>query len=200
MSRSRLVFIAFLRGINVGGHNIIKMQDLREALERHAYKSVRTYLQSGNVVLATDDQDHTEEHVRDDIASTIHDTFGFDVSVIVRSRDELADIISHDPYRSTGVAALAKWHIINFLSEEPDQAIVDNIQTKAHDISPKDHILFRGTEIHSYHAEGVIKSKAAKLLTDKHLRVHVTARNWNTVTKLLAMADDGGDDNGDDDE
>ncbi len=87
--------VAFLRGINLGAQRRVPMQDLRKALERAGYEEVRTLLQSGNVVLASAADPAALER---DLAATLHATFAFEIAVLVRTRDELAEVIARDPF------------------------------------------------------------------------------------------------------
>jgi uncharacterized protein (DUF1697 family) len=174
--------IALLRGINLGSRRRVAMAELRDLLNGLGYGDVRTLLQSGNVVLtSTAAPARLERELEAQIAAGL----GVDVQVIVRTRDELADVIEHNPL--AGVADDPKRYQVSFLSAEPDREIVRELV--AADVAPE-QVAVRGREIYAWHPEGIQRSPLAKLISDPRLGVTATARNWNTVTKVLALADD----------
>jgi uncharacterized protein (DUF1697 family) len=174
--------IVFLRGINVGGHRRVPMADLRALLERLGYDRVRTHLQSGNVVL---ESKASPKALARAIEGGIADELGVDVEVFVRTRDELADVIARDPLGD--VADNPSRYLVSFLSAKPDPARVR--EAAAVDVGPERFIV-SGREIYAWHPDGVHASKLAKVLSERRLGVTATARNWNTVTKLLELADE----------
>lgn len=172
--------IALLRGINVGKHRRVGMADLRELLTGLGYEDVQTYLQSGNVLLTSD---RPAEKVQRELEQQIEAKLGVDPLVIVRTRDELADVIARDPFGD--VADDPKRYQVTFLSAEPDPERVGKLDE--FDIAPERFVV-SGREIYAWHPDGLQRSRLAPALTDKRLGVTATARNWNTVTKLLALA------------
>lgn len=173
--------IVFLRGVNVGGHRRVPMADLRALLAGLGYEGVRTHLQSGNVVL---EAEATPKQVRRAIEQKIVAELGVEVEIFVRARDELADVIARNPLGD--VADDPSRYLVSFLSGEPDPARVR--EAAAIDVSPERFVV-SGREIYAWHPDGVHASKLAKVLSERPLGVTATARNWNTVTKLLALAD-----------
>jgi uncharacterized protein (DUF1697 family) len=173
--------IVLLRGINVGGHRRVSMAALREALTSLGYRDVTTHLQSGNVLLTSDTP---PEQLQRDLERQIVEHLSVDPQVLVRTRDELADIIRRDPFGD--VAADPKRYQVSFLSGEPSADVVRELA--AGDVSPE-RVVVSGREIYAWHPDGVQRSQLAGLLTDRRLGVTATARNWNTVTKLLELAD-----------
>ena len=174
--------IVFLRGINVGGHRRIPMADLRALLERLGYEGVRTHLQSGNVVL---ESKASPKALGSAIERGIEDGLGLQVEVFVRTRDELAEVIARDPLGK--VATNPSRYLVSFLSGKPAAARVR--EAAAVDVAPEQFVVI-GREIYAWHPNGVQASKLAKVLSERRLGVTATARNWNTVTKLLALADE----------
>jgi uncharacterized protein (DUF1697 family) len=174
--------IALLRGINLGPHKRVSMPELRQLLTGLGYADVRTLLQSGNVVLTSSAGPATLER---DLAKAIADGLGVESQVIVRTRDELAAVIELNPLGD--VAADPKRYTVNFLSGEPDPDGVREIE--AVDVAPE-RFAAHGRELYTWHPDGIQRSPLVKLLTEKRLGVAATARNWNTVTKLLALADE----------
>lgn len=178
--------IALLRGINIGSRRRVAMGDLRELLTTLGYGDVRTLLQSGNVVLTSK---ASPARLGPQLQKQIAANLGVDTPVIVRTRDEIAAVIEHNPLG--GVADDPKRYQVSFLSAEPDPEVVRDLASV--DVSPE-QVAIRGREIYAWHPEGIQRSPLARLISDPRLGVTATARNWSTVTKLLALADDEGDD------
>jgi uncharacterized protein (DUF1697 family) len=173
--------IALLRGINLGSHKRVGMGPLRELLVRLGYGDVRTYLQSGNVVLTSP---ASPERLQRELEQQIAEELGLETRVLVRTRDELADVIERDPL--AGVADNPRRYQVSFLSAEPDAEVVRELGRV--DVAPERFVV-SGREIYTWHPDGIQRSKLNKVLSDRSLGVVATARNWNTVTKLLALAD-----------
>jgi uncharacterized protein (DUF1697 family) len=174
---------ALLRGINVGSARRISMPDLREALAAAGYPEARTYVQSGNVVLDSDD---SEDGVAAAIEDVLADRFGLDdVPVIVRSRDALARVVALNPLAE--IATELKRYQVNFLSATLTPEIAG--QLAAAEVAPE-VVAVDGREVYAWHPDGIQRSKLAALLTDRRLGVTVTARNWRTVTTVLSMMDE----------
>jgi uncharacterized protein (DUF1697 family) len=172
--------IAFLRGINVGGHRKISMSELRDALTAAGYGDVRTLLQSGNVVLTSRLSPAKLERALEQVLA---DRFGSDARVLVRTRDELADVIARDPL--AGIADNPSRHLVVFLSAEPAPEVLRALE--ALQLEPE-RFVASGREIYAWHPDGLNRSKLAPLLVDRRLGVTATGRNWNTVCKLLELA------------
>jgi uncharacterized protein (DUF1697 family) len=174
--------VALLRGINLGPHNRIAMPELRELLAEAGMGTVRTYVQSGNVVLSSD---LSPEQLARECEQQIAQRFGIEISVIVRTRDELAEVVRRNPLGA--VARNPKRYQVTFLSAELDPEVVARLAGFA--VEPERFVAV-GRELYAWHPEGVARSKLWSRLAGKGLGVSATARNWTTVTKLLAMADE----------
>jgi uncharacterized protein (DUF1697 family) len=174
--------IALLRGINLGSHRRVSMGTLRELLVELGYGDVRTYLQSGNVVLTSS---ASPERLQRKLEQQIAKALGVEIQVVVRTRDELADVVERDPL--AGVADNPKRYQVSFLSAEPDAGVVRELGRI--DVAPERFVV-SGREIYTWHPDGIQRSKLTTVLSDKRLGVTATARNWNTVTKLLTLADE----------
>ena len=170
--------IVLLRGVNLGARNRVAMARLREALEAAGYEDVKTLLQSGNVVMGGPKATPAK------IEGLLRETFGLDIAVVVRTRAELAAVVDGNPLAD--VADNPKRLQVSFLSGKPSAAVVRALEEA--EIAPE-VVAVRGREIYAWHADGIQRSPLAKLLGDDKLGVTATARNWNTVTKLLALAD-----------
>jgi uncharacterized protein (DUF1697 family) len=173
--------IALLRGINVGGHKKVPMAELRRALEDAGFEDVKTYVQSGNVALSAAETSPAEVGRR--VEQAIADAFGFDVAVVVRSRDEIAALVDEDPLGD--VATNPTFRIVVFLAEKLDPAMVADVDPE--EFAPEAFAL-RDYEIVMWAPDGQRDSKLVKTLTEKRTGVVGTARNWRTVEKLLDLA------------
>jgi uncharacterized protein (DUF1697 family) len=173
--------ILLLRGINLGSRNRISMPELRAALERAGLEQARTYLQSGNVVVSSD---ATAGELAARTRRAIADGFGLDVDVLVRTRDELADVIARNPLAD--VAVNPRRYQVSFLERELDAAVLGQLSSLA---SASERLVAVGRELYAWHPDGVARSRLWARLAGRSLGVSATARNWTTVTSLLTMAD-----------
>jgi uncharacterized protein (DUF1697 family) len=173
--------VVLLRGINIGSRNRISMPELREALEDAGYDDVRTYLQSGNVVLASS---ASAKKVARDCERLIADRFGLEIAVVTRTRSELAKVVERNPLGR--VAKDPKRYQVSFLEKKPAAKVVRELEDVATD---KEQVVASGRELYAWHPDGVARSKLWARLAGKNLGVTATARNWTTVTKLLELAD-----------
>jgi uncharacterized protein (DUF1697 family) len=174
--------IALLRGINLGAARRIAMPKLCVVLANAGYRNIRTLDQSGNVIL---DAESNPSALERELAELLARAFGLVVPVVVRTRDELARVIERNPLR--GVAGDPKLYQVSFLQTEPPPHTLRELETAA--VAPEQVIVI-GREIYAWHPRGIARSSLAKLITDKRLGVQVTARNWRTLTKLLALANE----------
>lgn len=174
--------IVLLRGINIGPRNRIAMPELRELLTSAGMSDVRTYVQSGNVVLRSD---ASRDQLARECEMQISRRFGLEIAVVVRTRDELAEVVALNPLGS--VADDPKRYQVAFLSDELDP---EEAQTLAELAAPTERLVVAGRELYAWHPEGVARSKLWARIASKGLGVTATARNWTTVTTLLTMADE----------
>jgi uncharacterized protein (DUF1697 family) len=172
--------IALLRGINLGATNRVSMPELRALIEGLGHTDVETLVQSGNVVFTSRAKPATLET---QLSKAIEEELGVSSKVVVRTRDELAAAIEANPFP---VPDDPKMLHVTFLDSEPDAAAVEAIESA--DTDP-DEVAFAGREIYVRYAKGMGRSELAKRLGKAKLGVTATDRNWNTVTKLLEMAD-----------
>jgi uncharacterized protein (DUF1697 family) len=173
--------IALLRGINVGGHNKVPMADLRRVLEDAGFEDVRTYVQSGNVALSAAEK--SPGKVGRAVEKAIEGAFGFDVAVVVRSREEIAALVADDPLGD--VATNPKYRVVVFLAEKLDRKRLADVDPD--EFAPEAFAL-RDYEIVMWAPEGQRDSKLVRTLTERRTGVVGTARNWRTVEKLLDLA------------
>lgn len=171
--------VALLRGINLGPHKRVPMPALRELLGEAGFEQVRTYVQSGNVVLSSDAEPEALER---ELEQLISDRFGFEVGVIVRSEDELAEVVKRNPLAN--VAVEPKRYQVTFLFAELDPERVEALAALA---AAPEQFVAHGRELYAWHPDGVARSKLWAKLGGTGLGVKATSRNWATVTTLLEM-------------
>jgi uncharacterized protein (DUF1697 family) len=167
-----------LRGVNLGPRNRIAMPDLREALAADGLRNVQTYVQSGNVVLRSEDP---PERLARRVRAVISDAFELEIAVVVRTREELAEVVARNPLGD--VAVNPKRYQVTFLEQELGAATLDKLEALA---LPDERFVAIDRELYAWHPEGVARSKLWPALA-KHKAA--TARNWSTVTTLLQLAD-----------
>jgi uncharacterized protein (DUF1697 family) len=172
--------IVLLRGINLPGHNRIAMSELRELLTSAGFDDVRTYVQSGNVVLSSD---LAPPALAAQCERLIADGLGLDVDMVVRTRDELAAIVLLDPLGE--FATEPKRYQVTFLSAEPAPEVVERLAALA---AGRERFAAAGRELYGWHPDGIGRSKLAAQTAGRGLGVVATARNWATVTALLELA------------
>jgi uncharacterized protein (DUF1697 family) len=174
--------VMLLRGINIGPRNRIAMPALREVLGGAGFGDVRTYVQSGNVVLVSD---IPPEQTARECERLIADGFGLEIDVLVRTRDELAEVVHRNPLGE--VANDPKRYQVSYLETELPSEEVDRIAAVAAD---GERLVAIGRELYAWHPAGVARSKLWARLADRRLGVKATARNWTTTTTLLGMAEE----------
>jgi len=177
------VAISMLRGINVGGHKIVKMESLRAMYESLGLRDAQTYVQSGNVVFRTAARDLAPLAKR--IESKIEQTFGFRPGVMLRTSSELREVIRRNPFAKRKGIEPGKL-LVTFLAAAPSpEAREKMLGIPAH----PEELCIEGREVFVYYPNGMGRSKLSPALIEKTLKTSGTGRNWNTVTTLLEMAE-----------
>ena len=187
--------VALLRGINVGGQNKVPMADLREVVASLGHTGVTTYIQSGNVLFSTADADTAK--LASELESAIAGRFGIRSSVVVLTRDELAEVLSGNPY--AGEPNLKLVHVV-FLSAEPPADLLMRISAAESAVRAKgsrDTVQATGRALFLHTPDGFGTSELAQTVfkiisppakSKKH-GLAATARNWATATKLLSLCE-----------
>lgn len=174
-------YVALLRGINVGGNKMIAMADLRAALTKAGFSNVRTLLQSGNVVL--DAATASPSTLESQLEAEVKKRFSLEVEIHVRTPAEWAAVMKANPF-----AAEAKRDpghlLVTFFKTPLDKAKVKAAQAA---IVGPERLQADGRHLYMVFPEGMGRSKAA-VVVGKTLGPGGTARNWNTVQKLAALA------------
>jgi uncharacterized protein (DUF1697 family) len=172
-------WVSILRGINVSGHNMIKMADLKQLYIKLGFANPSTYLQSGNVIFK-DKGSLTEDQLVKKITSAILKDLGIKVPVILRSSYEMQKIHSSNPFTVEKDIDPEKLHV-TFLSELPEHDKVEKL--KQRDFSPERFVI-TGREIYLYCPDGYGRAKLNNNFLEKALSVPGTTRNWKTVSAL----------------
>jgi uncharacterized protein (DUF1697 family) len=175
------VWISFLRGINVGGNNLVPMALLKELYAELGLKEVHTLLQSGNAVFVAAKSGKLATRIEQAIEARLH----FRPRVMLRSLDELRRVAADNPF-AQHAANEPNRLLVHFLERAPAQGALAKLRG-AH-LGPEQFEL-RDHTLYVYFPEGVGKSKLTPARMDKALGVQGTARNWNTLQKLIALAE-----------
>lgn len=172
--------IAFLRGINVGGKRKILMADLKLMCEKLGLESVKTYIQSGNIIFKSEKNNCDLEN---EIEKNIFDNFGFEVPVIVRTKKEIENSINKNPFFDK--EADTKQLFLTFLKEKPNKEFVEKILT----YSPvPDKFKIENNNVFLFCEGKYHDSKLTNNFFEKQLNVSATTRNWKTVLKLSELS------------
>lgn len=173
--------LALLRGINVSGHNMIKMEALKTALEAVGFTDVVTYIQSGNVFVETEEE--SSFGVGFKIKQEIFKTFGHEVPVIVIGKNDLELCFKNNPFLKQKDVDTKKLYLA-FISKELSSSAINEL--KISQFKP-DEAVIDGNRIFIKYDIGAGKTRLDQKYIEKKLNVTATIRNWNTVTKLLEM-------------
>jgi uncharacterized protein (DUF1697 family) len=173
--------LALLRGINVSGHHMMKMEQLKLVLTNFGFLNVETYVQTGNVFLESEEEGHL--HVGFAIKQEIFKHFGYDVPVIVIPKSDLEFAITHNPFLKDKHVDLSKLYVA-FLSKSLPSSAISNL--KPSQFKP-DEAHIEGNKIFIKYNVGAGKTKLDQKYIEKKLNVTATIRNWNTIHSLNNM-------------
>jgi uncharacterized protein (DUF1697 family) len=171
-------YIVLLRGINVGGHKKVPMKVLRDVLTTSGLMQVQTYIQSGNVIFKSSEKANTLEEI---IKKSIQDYFGFEVSVIVKTHDELQTILKDCPF-SNDQKENSFFVVLNKI---PDTTLVKEAQQISYE---NEEIVIINSAIYFYCAAGYARTKFNMNTFERKLKVIGTSRNYKTMIKLVSLA------------
>lgn len=166
-------FVALLRAVNVGGTGKLPMSELRTLCEEAGFASVRTYIQSGNVLF---ESKLAEKSVLAKLEKILHAKMGKPVGVVLRTADELDDVIARNPFPKADPKRL----IVLFLNEAPPKNALDDVK-----VPGDEEIRLSKREVFIHYGDGMANSKLKFPLMSKG-----TGRNLNTVMKLAGLARD----------
>lgn len=173
--------LALLRGINVSGHNMIKMDALKSALEAIGFQNVQTYIQSGNVFV--DSEEENGPSVGFTIKQEIFKVFGHEVPIVVIGKEDLEKCFKNNPYFKETAADIKKLYVA-FISKELNSSAMNEL--KISQFKP-DEASIDESRIYIKYDIGAGKTRLDQKYIEKKLNVTATIRNWNTVTNLLSM-------------
>lgn len=175
-------YITFLRGINVGGQRSIKMVDLRNIFESLNFKNVKTYLQSGNVVFDYESSYGIE--ISNGIEKKINEILGLSVNVIIRTDEELRNIINNNPFVKKHDIEFDKLYVTIMLDKkEPNTIRLLDIKKEENE-----KFLVTSTEVYLYCPNGYGRTKLSNNMWEKKLNTVATTRNWRTINALFQIS------------
>jgi uncharacterized protein (DUF1697 family) len=167
-------WIALLRGINVGGKHIVPMKELVKLLEENGFSNVETYIQSGNVVFKR------SARPKDEIGRLIEKKFGFKPSVFILSTADLKKAVTNNPFQSNKGKTI---HFF-FLKEVPvsiNYELLDTLKSESEEYKLIEKVFYL------YAPDGIGRSKLVEKIGKAFPNVTITARNLNTINKLLGI-------------
>lgn len=173
-------YVAFLRGINVSGQKLIKMEALRQYFEMPGFKNVVTYIQSGNVLF--DSKETDEDKLLAKIDRQLTKQLGYPVPVVLRSLEEIKEVVRKNPFKDEPAESARKLYVY-FLSGAPDKAshaLLDGYKSEGEDYK------VIGREMY-FMAPAFGNTKLNNTVIERKLGVSATARNWATVNKVLSL-------------
>lgn len=172
------IYVALLRGINVGGHNIIKMQDLKNLLLNSGLENVNTYIQSGNIVFQSD---KSAEQLKIQIEQEIKNKYGFSINVILRTASEWERIMKDCPYPADALQDGESVHLTLLGKEISNEGLQHLFEYQ----SDSEECFINGKEVYLYLRKSFLDSKISNQLSK--LGVPMTSRNWKTIKKIESM-------------
>lgn len=175
-------YISILRGINVSGQKLIKMEELRKMYENLGLSNVTTYVQSGNVLFTADNYEIKKLELI--ITQQIENDFEFSVPVLVLTAGDLKQIINNNPFLADPHKEQSYMHI-TFLSSKPKDYKKETIESKKQN---DEEIYFSEKVIYLYCPKGYGRTKLTNTFLESKLKVVATTRNWKTSNKLLEIA------------
>ena len=178
-------YVAFLRAVNVGGHNKIKMEDLKELFVSIGYKNVRTVIQSGNVIFESSGR--SIRSITSKIEDKLLNYMTKEIKVFVRTQNELLKIVRQNPFGKTKGDDKIKTYVF-FLYEEPKEKIEIPFTTASGEVN-----VFSKNNLNLFLLVKKIPGKASlpNDLIEKAFKVRTTARNWDVVCKIMEIAGKG---------
>lgn len=175
-------YIALLRGINVSGHRMIKMEDLKNVLGELNFTNIRTYIQSGNIIFETEKKDPA--YLEKQIEEKILNHFEFQVPVVIRTRTELDIIHNNNPFLGKRSEPADKLHV-TFFPEQPEKEHLKKIEGL---LFLPDEFIVSGREVYLFCPNGYGRTKLTNQFFENKLKLTATTRNWKTIEMLLQMS------------
>ena len=177
-------YIALLRGINVTGHNKIKMTDLIQLFLDLGYLDVLTYIQSGNVLFKSEEQETSK--IEQSIVKAIKNKFEYSVTVLVLVKNQIESIYNSNPFIEK-IKNLDRTKLFTtFLNSAPNLEDISELNKLINSIDDEYKII--DNTIYLYCPNGYGKTKLNNNLVEKKLKVNATTRNWKTITKIFELS------------
>ena len=174
-------YVALLRGINVNGKKMVKMDLLKSIFEEMKFENIETYIQTGNVIF--DSQEVQKNSLCNKIKDKLKDTLGFEVPVILKEIEELEAVIGDNPFRNRNLLENEKLHV-TFLEREPSSEVADIFNDYKED---KDEIILHGENVYILCRNGYGKTKFSNSFLESKLKVKGTTRNFKTINKIVEL-------------
>ncbi|HMQ02969.1 MAG TPA: DUF1697 domain-containing protein [Pyrinomonadaceae bacterium] len=181
-------YVALLRGINVGGNTMIKMEELRALFEALRFENVASYINSGNLAFDVVSSPHVSKSptpdltLADQIESAIQKTFGKAVPVMVRDQPHIQTVLDSNPFAGQ-FESHKEMHVLFLKAEMPADKQNELLANQTKD----ERFAIVGREIYCHLKLGVAESLLGRGLIEKKLKIAVTARNWRTVQRLAEL-------------
>jgi uncharacterized protein (DUF1697 family) len=176
-------YISILRGVNVSGYNVIKMNEFYKLYSDLGYSNIKTYIQSGNIIFQTVNTLPT--YLEKIISEKIKEMFGLNINVFVFETDEYKRIIDNNPFISEQTKDIACQYI-SFLSSEP---LAENLEKIRQKLSTNEELIIHGKTLYLYYPNGYSNSKINNNIIETKLNVISSTRNWRTCIKLLEIVE-----------
>ncbi|MDT0602603.1 DUF1697 domain-containing protein [Thalassotalea castellviae] len=175
-------YIAFLRGINVSGQKKINMADLVKLCQRIGFNHVSTYIQSGNICFshANNDKQYLINHLQVEIKQQ----YGFDVPVIILTKDELDEAYRNLPFKQIDIENQGNQVLLSFLNEQPQKDKIDQLLAY---VNPPEKLTIADQIIYLHCPNGYGKSKLSNNFIENKLKLVATTRNLKTINKLISI-------------
>jgi len=177
------VIISMLRGVNLGPHNRLKMEELRALYDSLKLRDAQSYVQSGNVIFRSEEKNLQELARR--IEGAIEKKFRFRPPVILRTTAELREAIAKNPFAKRREIEASKL-LVTFLDRDPGKEARE--QALKIDTAPEE-LRMQGREVYIYFPNGMARPKMKWAAIERVLKTQWTGRNWNSVQKMLEMAE-----------
>lgn len=174
-------YIALLRGLNVGGHKIIKMVDLKLLFESFGFTDVLTYIQSGNVLFRAAEHQKSKKDLEEIISDGISKLYGFEVPVLVKTTADLKDIFAACPFSEEK----KEDSFFTLLDNMPSADLVQEISKIKY---PDEEFIIKDNCVYFYSEKGYNEVKCNNKFFEKKLKVSATTRNYQTISNLVELA------------
>ncbi len=171
------IYAIFLRGVNVGGNSKINMNILKEALVKEKFTNVKTYLNSGNVILGAA---ASKDNVMKTVRQVIQSQFVMNISIIIKTPEELTHILESDPFNPQTETDHSKKMVVMLSGKTNTSKVLAFKEDKKID----ENFYLKNDVLYIYYHNGAGRSKLTNGYIEKKLNIISTARNWNTMTKI----------------